>query len=113
MERVVLCGKMETAIASCEARYEAAKNDSYLSTVLASELETLQILLERVKSGEAEERLSAELKAKLPELEEEMDREAEYPTFDWYDEHHIYKVLEGHRDAYRKVIAILEENASK
>lgn len=113
MGRSDLCTKIEMSIASCEARYKAHENDSYLSTVLASEMETLQILLERVKGTETEERLLAELRAKLPELEQELDREAEYPTFDWYDEHHVYKVLEGHRDAYRKVISILEENASK
>lgn len=110
MERSDICGKIEESIASCEAQYEAKKDDNYLSTVLASKIETLQILLERVKGGETGERLSAELKAKLPELEEDMEREAVYPTFDWYDEHRIYKVLEGHRDAYLEVTAILDES---
>lgn len=113
MEKSDLCEKMESLITSCEARYEAAKNDSYRSTVFASKREALQTLLERAENGETEEQLRAELKAKLPELEEEMEKEAEYPTFDWYDEHHVYKVMEGRRDAYREVIAILEETADE
>lgn len=109
MERSDICGKMERLIASCEAQYEAKKDDSYLSTVLASEAETLRTLLERAKGGETGEQMLADLKGKMPKLEEEMEKEAKYPTFDWYDEHYVYKVMEGRRDAYRKVTAILEE----
>lgn len=113
MQRPDVCRKLERELNSCRARYEVSKNDSYLSTVYGSEAETLQALLEQAESREKGESLLAELRKRLPEVEKEMDREAEHPTFDWYDEHHVYKVLEGRRDAYRKMIEILEKECDR
>ena len=42
-------------------------------------------------------------------MEEERDREAIYPSFDWYDEHYHYKILEGWCIAYKEVIKLLEK----
>ena len=109
MEKARLYAKIEDEIARSRARYEKNQADSNISTSCAKELETLRYLYERLKGGESPEGLLADLRRKLPEMKSLMDREAEFPSFDWYDEHYHYKVLDGQCDAYEWMIALLEQ----
>ncbi len=102
--------EIEEKIALCEQRYEENKEDSFLSVILDSELRKLQTLYGRIRNEMPadQEKMLAELKAEFAELEKDREREEHSPTFDWYDEHYHYKVLDGQCDAYRSVIGILE-----
>lgn len=108
VEKAELLYKIEEAIAQSRMRYEKDSDDSYLSIVRAEELETLQRFYGRLKSGEGAENLLAELRRGLPELEAEREKEAERPSFDWYDEHYHYKLLDGQCGAYRIMMELLE-----
>ena len=109
MKKTELFMKIEDEIAQSQLRYEADENDSYIGTVRRAELESLQYLYSRLKDGEEAEEFLAWLRAKLPELEERRERELESPSFDWYDDHYHYKVLDGQCDAYRIMIKLLEQ----
>lgn len=100
--------KIEEKIAVCEENCEKDRGDAFLSTIRNSELETLRTLCERLKGEKSKERLRTELSGWLLELEKAKKREEEYPSFDWYDEHYHYKVLEGQCAAYRDVLELLE-----
>lgn len=109
MESPELYAKIEQEIAQSHARYEAEQNDAQFSTTRAVELETLRLLLQRLRDGETREALRAWLREEMPRLEEELEREFHCPTFDWYDEHYHYKRLAGERDACRKMEQLLAE----
>ena len=108
MEKPELYTKIEEVIDRSRMRYEEVKEDWYSSTVRAEELRTLQSLYERLKNGESRENLLVEMKKKLPELEDWMEGELERPTFDWYDDHYHYKILDGQHSAYKIMIDLLE-----
>lgn len=107
-----LFAKMEGEIAKAQKRYQADREDSYLSNVRVAEIEALQALLQRLRQGESVEELSAWLRQELPQLEENMEQELERPSFDWYDERYQYKRLEGRRDAYEIAVEIIEKALS-
>lgn len=109
MERSELFAKIEIEISQSQLRYEADRDNAHLSTIRVKELETLQNLYDRLKSGEEAEALLNKLKEDLPELEEMKEQEFLHPSFDWYDEHYHYKVLDGRCDAYRIMIKLLEQ----
>lgn len=109
MKNLNLYDKIEEKISLCEKRYEEDKNDSFLSTIRHSEWKTMEILYERVKDAEQPENLLPELEEKLAELEIEKEKEDRYPSFDWYDEHYHYKVLDGQCDAYKYMIKLITD----
>ncbi len=109
MKKSELFSKIEDKIALCKKEYEAGADDAFISNVQISKQKMLEKLLDRLKNGEQEKILLAYLKKRLPELEKEMEREEEAPSFDWYDEHYHYKVLYGQCAAYREIIGVLEE----
>ena len=108
MEKPGLYVKIEEAIAQSRMRYEADREDSFLSIIRAGELETLQWLYGRIKSGENAENLLAELRRTLPELEAKREKEIDRSSFDWYDEHYHFKLLDGQCGAYGIMIELLE-----
>lgn len=113
MDRSTLYRKIEEKIAECGEKYEKDKDDSYLSHIRNSELETLEALYGRIRREEPSATMKADLKNRLCELEKAKKREDESPSFSWYSEHYHYLVLDGQCDAYRTVINILEETSDK
>ncbi len=110
-KNALLCGALMEKIALCKRDYEENRDDTSLSTLLASKLGSLEELHKRLQGGEDPGELMTELKGKLPGLEQDMEREAECPSFDWYDEHHYYKVFSGQRKAILEVIELLDREA--
>lgn len=106
-----LCARLAEITADCRAKYEENSNDPFLSNLLASKLEDLQSLAERLQGGDKPEKLLAELQDKLPQLEADCEREAEYPSFSWYGEHYYYEVYRGQLEAYKETVALLLERA--
>ena len=109
MDYLKLLEKIEEKIALCEKRYEEDKNDAFLSTIKHSEWKTVESLYEQVKNAEQPENLLPEWKEKLAELEVEKEEEDRHPSFDWYDEHYHYKVLDGQCDAYKGMIKLMTD----
>ena len=99
---------LERAIAESRARYEADQHNADVSASRASEWQTLCEWRGFLQNGEPSAALREKLAAALPGLKEELAREAEHPSFDWYDEHYHYKRLAGVLDAYRIVLPLLE-----
>ena len=98
---------MEALIAACEAAYDTDRNSSYLSHVRRAELEELRRLEGRLReAGPAA--LLEQLRAEEPALRQALQEELDHPSFDWYDGHYQYKVLEGVQDARRSVMKLLE-----
>ena len=106
-----LLARLAEITADCRAKYEKNSEDPFLSNLLASKLESLQSLAERLQGGENPSALLAELQDILPRLASDCEREAECPSFDWYGEHYYYEVFSGQYEAYREVIALLREQA--
>ncbi len=101
--------EIEEKIALSREEYEEYKSDVQWSVTVAKKLEAFEHILSLLKKGQSPEALLADLKEELPGMEEERDREAIYPSFDWYDEHYHYKILEGWCIAYKEVIKLLEK----
>ena len=99
---------LERAIAESRARYEADQHNADVSASRASEWQTLCEWRGFLQNGEPSAALREKLAAALPGLKEELAREAEHPSFDWYDEHYQYKRLAGVLDAYRILLPLLE-----
>ncbi len=99
---------LERAIAESRARYEADQHNADVSASRASEWQTLCEWRGFLQNGEPSAALRKKLAAALPGLKEELAREAEHPSFDWYDEHYHYKRLAGVLDAYRILLPLLE-----
>ncbi len=99
---------LERAIAESRARYEADQHNADVSASRASEWQTLCEWRGFLQNGEPSAALREKLAAALPGLKEELAREAEHPSFDWYDEHYHYKRLAGVLDAYRILLPLLE-----
>lgn len=102
---------LEEQIALCEAEYQRRAGDAFLSTILAEKLATLRHFLEGLQEGRQLE--VPRLEEELSQMEAERDGEAEHPSFDWYDEHYVYKVLEGRCDGYRCMLKLLRECAQE
>ena len=100
---------LEAQLAQCQADYELHQNDNFSSTLLAAKLQQLQQLYDQVQAGQTEQALLEQLRELLPRLEQEKDHEAEYPSFDWYDEHYYYKVYAGRWEACRELLQLLEQ----
>lgn len=109
MDKQGLYQKMEEKIALCGQQYEAVREDAFLSTTKRSELETFRWLYDCLKDGETVREMLDRLRQQLPEVEELKEREAVIPSFDWYNEHYHYEVLEGQCESYRSMIELLEE----
>lgn len=109
MEQTELCAALEGALAGSKARYEAAKDDAYLSYVYVSESETLADLLRKIRDGLSADGLAEQAREMIPNVEQAMEEEDAHPTFDWDNEHYRYLLLEGQRDAWRTVQKLLEE----
>jgi len=115
VENLELYKKIEEKIALCGQQYAENEKDPFLSVSKASELKALKNLYDRIRNEEmptGKEQMLAELaklRERTGELEKEMEREECFPTFDWYDEHHYYKVFLGQREAYRSVTELLEQ----
>ena len=107
MEQTALLTKIKEQIVQCEAEFEQYQDDTFLSYVLAEKRRTLQHFWECLQTETDLESFKARLEEKLPQLEAAKKEEEEHPTFDWYDEHYHYKVLEGICDAYRCVLKLL------
>lgn len=103
-----LCAALEAKLAQCRRDYDDHKDDAFDSTLMAAKLQQLQDLYDQLKGGQPERLLLAQLQELLPRLEQEKEHEAEYPTFDWYDEHHYYKVYAGRWEACREVLGLLQ-----
>ena len=101
--------KIEEKTAEYREGYEKDRNDSYLSHVRNSELETMEHLYERVREEGPSAALKADLEKRLRELEAEKEREDMAPSFSWYGDHYNYLVLEGVCDAYQCMIGLLQE----
>ena len=99
---------LKRAIAESRARYEADQHNADVSASRASEWQTLCEWRGFLQNGEPSAALRKKLAAALPGLKEELAREAEHPSFDWYDEHYHYKRLAGVLDAYRILLPLLE-----
>lgn len=99
---------LERAIAESRARYEADQHNADVSASRASEWQTLCEWRGFLQNGEPSAALRKKLAAALPGLKEKLAREAEHPSFDWYDEHYHYKRLAGVLDAYRILLPLLE-----
>lgn len=99
---------LERAIAESRARYEADQHNADVSASRASKWQTLCEWRGFLQNGEPSAALREKLAAALPGLKEELAREAEHPSFDWYDEHYHYKRLAGVLDAYRILLPLLE-----
>lgn len=108
MEYEGLYKKIEEKIAECREKYKRDENDSYLSHVRNSELETLEALYDRIRKEELSETLEADLKKRLCELEKAKEQEDMAPSFSWYGEHYHYLVLDGQCDAYKCMIRLLQ-----
>lgn len=105
-----LFGKMEEKMAICGKKCEESKGDAFFSIIYASELETWQALYKRLQGSVQADAgiLQTELRERLARLEEAKGREEERPSFDWYDEHYHYKVLEGQCAAYQGMLELME-----
>ena len=110
--QAVLCSAMEEKIACCKAAYERHKDDAFLSTLYAHKLQSFEGYRRRLQAGEAAQALLMELQQALPALKQDREREAESPTFDWYDDHYHYKVLSGQYEAMAEMIELLQAQAA-
>ena len=110
MEYKGLCRKIEEKMAECREKCVEDKDDPFWSHVRHSELETLEIFYDRIQKEGLPALWQTDLKERLAELEKEKKKEEESPSFDWYDEHYHYKVLEGQCAAYKAVLELLEKN---
>ena len=93
-DQAVLLARLREQIALCEAEYQRHINDSFLSHVLSSKRE-----------------LGARLTEELPRLLADREDEAQHPSFDWYDEHYLYKILDGKCEAYQCMLRLLDAAA--
>lgn len=107
MKKQELFAKLEEQIVLCEAEYQRYKDDTFYSYIYAEKLKTLQYFMECLQKEEDLGSFKARLEERLPELEAAKKEEDEHPTFNWYDEHYHYKVLEGTCDAYRCMLKLL------
>lgn len=98
---------LEELTGQCRADYEANACDPYDSHIYAAKLEMLEELACRLEQLGAPE-LLRRLEEEQPGVERALEREAECPSFDWYNEHYHYLRLEGNLDARRAVRAALE-----
>ena len=109
MEDTGLCGKIEEKMAECRGKCVRDRDDPFLSIVWHSELEMLEAFYDRIRKEGLPAVQQADLRERLAELEKEKKKEEEHPSFDWYDEHYHYKVLEGQCAAYKVVLELLEK----
>jgi hypothetical protein len=71
-------------------------------------IDYLKELQESLAQGESATVAYERLKADLPRLEEEAERESVAPTFDLYDDHYHEKVCCGHLEACKVAIQLFE-----
>ena len=100
---------LDMQIWQCKQRYEANRENAFLSNVYGSELEQLCTFRDRLQAGESVEALLAAVKQRFPELKAQRAQEEAYPSFDWYGEHYQFEVLDGMCSAYETMLRILEQ----
>ena len=101
--------RLEEQIALCRENCQGYRDDAFDSVVWASKLETLEEFFHLLKEGLPAGGMLTDLKEQMPALEERREQEAEYPSFDWYDDHYHYKVLDGRHKACKDMIELLEK----
>lgn len=105
-----LIKNMEAEVERCRELYEENRHDSFLSFSASARFETTKDVLERLQCGEDPAELAYKLERDIPRLEELIEHEYEYPTFDEYSPHSHYFIYCGRRDAHKAIIEIIRKS---
>ena len=81
------------------------------TSVISSKRETLRSFQRCLLEGQRAQELGARLTEELPRLLADREDEAQHPSFDWYDEHYLYKILDGKCEAYQCMLRLLDAAA--
>lgn len=108
MNQAQLYEQIQTLISQSQQQYERVKNESFNSIVQGAELEQLQSIYDRLQEGETQAEMVAWLEEQLPDLEQQLAREWEAPSFSWYGEHYYYERFLGYQSACRMILPLLK-----
>lgn len=113
MDQAQLYQQIQALIDQSRQQYEQVKKEPFESNVRGAELEQLQSIYERLEEGETQAEMAAWLERQLPELEQQLQREWEAPSFSWYGDHYYYERFLGYQSACRMMLPLLKPERQK